>query len=246
MTTIVKIGSESLRDFEHSVKVDKLVREIAEKIHVGTNILLVTSWAVQFGRITHSWIHDKHVLAWIGWWPLTEAYRLKFSRHNIPTATYLATHADIEDDTSRADRFRKTIEDSWKNGVLPIVNENDALSTEEMQALGRGADNDKNAFLLAKLFRARMLVYITNTNGVWANVQDASTRIAEIQSMDLTDLYIQEICRGKSDIGTGGMASKLLIAREAAKMGIHTHIGDGIASGVRSQDTWGTNIFPIL
>ena len=117
------------------------------------------------------------------------------------------------------------------------MNENDALSTEEMQALGRGADNDKNAFLLAKLFRARMLVYITNTNGVWANVQDASTRIAEIQSMDLTDLYIQEICRGKSDIGTGGMASKLLIAREAAKMGIHTHIGDGIASGVRSQDT---------
>lgn len=192
--------------------------------------MLVTSGAVQFGREIRPDITDKHVLAGIGWGPLTEAYRKKFSEWRIPIATYLATHADIEDDSHRANRFRKTIESSWTNGVLPIVNENDALSTEEMQALGRGADNDKNAFLLAKLFQAKLLIYITNTNGVWQNSHDSTSRIASISPLKLTDFFIAKTCRGKSMNGTGGMASKLTIARDAAKIGIHTHIGDGIAS----------------
>lgn len=244
MSIIVKIGSESLKDFNESMKVHKLVQEIAEKIRKGTRILLVTSGAVQFGRDIRPDVTDKHVLAGIGWGPLTESYRKKFSQRRIPIATYLATHADIEDDSSRANRFRKTIENSWGNGVLPIVNENDALSTEEMQALGRGADNDKNAFLLAKLFQAKLLVYITNTNGVWQNPEDPTTRMASISPLKLTDFFIAKTCHGKSTAGTGGMASKLTIAREAAKIGIHTHIGDGIASGVRDQSSGGTNIFP--
>jgi glutamate 5-kinase len=74
------------------------------------------------------------------------------------------THADLEDSTERTDIFRRTISESWRQGILPIVNENDALSIEELDVLARGGDNDRNALLLAKLFEADQLILLTNTN----------------------------------------------------------------------------------
>lgn len=65
------------------------------------------------------------------------AYRQKFASQNIHVAGILVTHADIEEDSDRRDAFMSTIESSWKYGIIPIVNENDALSSEELEALKR-------------------------------------------------------------------------------------------------------------
>jgi glutamate 5-kinase len=105
------------------------------------------------------------------------SYRAKFHGYNTHIAGFLLTHADLEDNTGRRESFTTTIKQSWKEGIVPILNENDPLSVEELDALKRGGDNDKNALLLAKVFSAKELVLITNTNGVFANREDPDTRI---------------------------------------------------------------------
>ncbi len=164
MTTIVKIGTESLKHFETSQKVNTLVRDIAELIQTyKENVLLVTSGAVAFGRNNLPHIPDKHILATSGWTDLLSAYKKKFDDLGIHTGGILATHADIEDHEEKRKHLITLVNAMWQYQMLPIVNENDALSAEEMNQVVRGADNDKNALLLAKYFHAKNLIIISNT-----------------------------------------------------------------------------------
>lgn len=198
MTTIVKIGTESLDHFETSPKVNTLVRDIAELItSYKEQVLIVTSGAVGFGRKLRPEISDKHILASIGTAKLFSAYAQKFLDHNITIGTILATHSDIEDIEHRRIRLKETIQGLWDNKIIPIVNENDALSAEEMNEVPRGADNDKNALLLAKILSANNLVIISNTNGVLGNIEDSTSRIPTIPKELLTDEYIMQLCNTK-------------------------------------------------
>ena len=104
-----------------------------------------------------------------------------------------------------------------------------------MQALKRGADNDKNALLIARLIGAQVLYIITNTNGVYQELDNADSRIASISAKELTDGFIKKVTGGKSKNGTGGMQSKLEVAREAAQYGIETHVIDGVNSTLRGH-----------
>jgi glutamate 5-kinase len=121
-------------------------------------------------------------------------YAEKFRKRKIVTAQILPTHATLEDIESHRTQFVRTVNDILKAGVLPIINENDVLSTAEMQALGRGADNDKNALLVARYLSASDIVLITNTNGVYSNKDDASTRIKELSSGTITESWMDTIC----------------------------------------------------
>jgi glutamate 5-kinase len=117
-----------------------------------------------------------------------------------------------------------------------------------MQALKRGADNDQNAFLIARLIGAKALYIITNTNGVYQELDNADSRITSISFKELTDGFIKKIAGGKSKNGTGGMQSKLEVAREAAKVGIETYIINGTDSRLldhyRGNHYGGTIISP--
>lgn len=210
------------------------------------NIILVTSWAVQYGREVlwkqKSWDENKALLAAIGWDRLMWLYRKKFLSHGIHSAGFLLTHADIEDDFERSRLFRKTVHEAWKQWILVIVNENDALSVAKIDKEKRGEDNDRNALLLAQVFQANMLHLITNTNGVYRDHRDSSTRIATIGCSELTDDYINKLCSSKSATWTGWMHSKLMVAREAWVYGINTHIGNGIDSWIYDTHSWGTTI----
>jgi glutamate 5-kinase len=246
---VVKIGTESLIDFENSEKIQRLVDAIVTKTREWVKVLFVTSGAVDFWRKTLTrekalW-ENKAVLAAIGWDSLLWAYRRKFKEKWIDVAGFLVTHADIEDLVERRNAFVKNIESAWEMWIIPIVNENDALSSEELEALKRWADNDKNAFLLARLFRAKQLVLITNTNGVYRNIYDENTRISAIKSDELVPSLIEDLCpkESVSKTGTGWMASKLSIAYTAWFHGIHTHIWDGIESWLHDTYSWGTNIW---
>ena len=214
-TIIVKIGTESLEDFENSEKVNKLISDITQSIRNGVHVILVTSGSVGFGRKTlgvekHPQEH-KPSLAAIGWDVLMSSYRQKFSQHQIHVAGFLVTHADIADKSERRAMIQESIRTCLDQGILPIVNENDPLSIEEIDALGRGGDNDQNALLIAQCFQAQDLVLITNTNGVYGNPSDPLSRMAGIHSQDLSDDMITQLCAGKSTTGTGGMASKLRV-----------------------------------
>lgn len=150
----------------------------------------------------HSQEH-KPSLAAIGWDVLMHAYRQKFSQQGIHVAGFLVTHADIADKSERRVMIQESIRSCLDQGILPIVNENDPLSIEEIDALGRGGDNDQNALLIAQCFEAQDLVLITNTNGVYKNPSDPHSRIVDIQSHNLSEDMIVELCSGKSSTGTG-------------------------------------------
>lgn len=93
----------------------------------------------------------KQYLASIGQKALMQAYEEHFSRFGIFTGQVLLTHADIEDDSTRRESLLGVLKSHLMMGTLPIINENDTISTEEMQVLDQGTDNDQNAFLIAKL-----------------------------------------------------------------------------------------------
>lgn len=126
-------------------------------------------------------------------------YAEKFQKRKIVTAQILPTHATLEDIESHRTQFIRTVNDIIEAGVLPIINENDALSTAEMQALGRGADNDQNALLVARYLSASDIVLITNTNGFYSDKDDASTRIGKLSSGMMTDDWMDTICGEKSE-----------------------------------------------
>lgn len=244
---VVKIWTESLHNFENSGKICNLIKAIRKRAST-TDILLVTSGAVQFWRIalwkTKEPNENKQVLAGVGWHHLMSAYSERFSQAGLWVAGYLVTHANIEDNIAHANTLKETILGTWDEWLIPIVNENDPVSTEEMRQLQRWADNDKNALLLAKLFSAQMIVLITNTNGAYTDFCNPDTRIQKIGHSQLTPEYIWQICSGSSGVGTGWMASKLEIAHQAGILWMRTHICDGIHSWLHNQDWWWTTIFP--
>ncbi len=245
-TTIIKIWTESLSDFTSSKKIEILIELIAEKIQQWVHILLVTSWAVQYGRIVlwRQKLPDENtaLLAALGWDTLIWLYRQRFLSLGIHTAGFLLTHADIEDYPERRWILKETINEAWKQWMVVIVNEHDALSIAKIDRSKRGEDNDRNALMLSQVFGAMELYLITNTNGVYRDYRDSSTRIATIDHLDMTDIYIDELCWTQSTTWTGWMRSKLMVAREASESWISTHIGNGIDSGIHDTQSWGTTI----
>lgn len=123
------------------------------------------------------------------------------------------------------------LEGLWSFDALPILNENDFATPEEIVALGKGADNDKNAFLIARMVNAKHLAIVTNTNGVYRYADRSDSRIATLHASKLSDEDIARMCgKGRSDSGTGGMASKLTVARDAVNEGMTSHIFNGTDS----------------
>jgi glutamate 5-kinase len=121
------------------------------------------------------------------------AYKEHFKKHHIIIGQALATHADIEDYENHADSLLGVTKSHFEMRTLLILNENDTLSTEELIALDRGIDNDKNALLHAKLNKAKTLYIITNTNGVYKKKDDPNSWIPEIQYRELTNGYIERL-----------------------------------------------------
>lgn len=231
-TIIVKIWTESLNDFDQNVKVERMMSDIAALMSAKVRVILVSSWAVWEWRKTHDEIEREALLASI-WQPiLFEKYRQKFAKLHITAAQFLPAHAQIEDDSNYRQMAYDTISSALEFWIIPIVNENDPFSSYEMNALRRGADNDKNALIMAQLFYAKSIILITNTNWVYFDATKPDSRIPLIQSRSLTNEYIVSLCWAKSEKGTWGMNSKLLVWRKASKNSIITHICDGVTSGV--------------
>lgn len=231
-TIIVKVGTESLANFHTSVKVGNMVRDIARLMREKIRVVLISSGAVGCGKEILWWDKNNQVYASVGQPVLMGRYAEKFQKRKIVTAQILPTHATLEDIESHRTQFIRTVNDIIEAGVLPIINENDALSTAEMQALGRGADNDQNALLIARILGATDIILLTNTNGVYRDKNDSSSRIKILRAKTITDEWIHRVCGGKSASWTGGMQSKVIIGREFAKNGGVTHVCDGIHSTV--------------
>jgi len=225
---VVKVGTSTLlEDHELPTSTFELVGRSIKQIHDTYDVVLVTSGAIGFGiRETEmeqrpTQLPRLQALASIGQIGLMERWRQ--SVHYAVLGQVLVTAHELED-VSSASLLQKTFEAMWAMNVIPVVNENDAITNEEITF----GDNDKLAALIAVSIRARELILLTDQDGMYAQFgTPVQTHVREIAVTD-AETYVG---RQTTRHGTGGMASKLIAASIAQKGGVQPYI-----ASARQQD----------
>ncbi len=229
---VVKVGSAVLTD-EDGVDqrvVDNLADELSFLQESGREVLLVSSGAVAAGkkkihldRFPVHGIKEKQALAAIGQSCLMEKYDKAFGRNAKQIAQVLLTH----DDLANRDRYlniRNTLLTLLRFGVIPIINENDTVSVEEL----RFGDNDNLAALITNLIEADMLICLTDVLGLYDGDPALSEQARPVYTVaEITPQIEAMVGNTKSLQGTGGMLSKLKAAQKVAQRGGSSFIGPG-------------------
>ena len=236
--TVVKVGSSSLTEQGRLSpdRIDDLVDALAARRTAGGQVVLVSSGAIAAGiaplglRRRPRDLATQQAAASVGQQLLAERYAASFARYGLTVGQVLLT----ADDLHRRGHYRnaqRTMERLLALGVIPIVNENDTVATHEI----RFGDNDRLAALVAHLVQADALVLLSDVAGLFTDDPrrpDARV-IDEIASVD--DLAQVRIGRTGTDVGTGGMATKIEAAAIATGAGIPVlltdaaHVGAGLA-----------------
>ncbi len=230
---IVKVGSAVLtteKGLDPRV-VNRLADQIAGLHDRGLEIVLVTSGAVAAGRCvlgpeaaTGCMVHKQAASA-VGQSRLMHSYDEAFERYGKITAQVLLTR----DDLRSRERFlnaRNTMCRLLDWRVIPIVNENDTVAVQELKL--KFGDNDALAAMVANLIGADLIINLTSAAGVFDDnpLENPAARFVPCIE-DIADMNLQSMCRGKTGAGTGGMLSKLMAARRAARIGVATLIVSG-------------------
>lgn len=229
---VVKVGSAILTT-ENGIDqdvVDNLAKEIAFLRDSGREVILVSSGAVAAGKKKLHFkdefevsIKQKQALAAIGQSQLMHDYDEAFERYGYNIAQILLTHSDLSHRT-RYLNVRNTILTLFKFGVIPIINENDTVSTEELKF----SDNDNLGALLANLIEADMFICLTDVDALYDKNPITHPDAKAIYTVSEVDDKIQSmIGHSKSLLGTGGMGSKIKAAQMVAAGGASSFIGPG-------------------
>ena len=229
---VIKIGSALLTrpgDGLDLQRVSWLCGEIAQLRAQGKEVVLVTSGSVAAGMQELGWTKRPHALhllqsaASVGQMGLIQAYASACEQHNIHTAQILLTHTDLAD-RNRYLNARSTLNSLLELNVLPVVNENDTIANEEI----RFGDNDTLAAMTANLVEADVLVILTDQSGLFDADprQNLNAKLITASAANNSDLDSMA-GDSKGEFGRGGMATKLLAARRAARSGATTIIMSG-------------------
>ncbi|MCU7958740.1 MAG: glutamate 5-kinase [gamma proteobacterium symbiont of Bathyaustriella thionipta] len=250
---VIKIGSALLtndgRGLDHAALVG-WVEQMAQLCEMGHQLVLVSSGAVAEGLNRMGWkqrpqaLHDLQAAAAIGQMGLIQAYESSFRQYGLQAAQILLTH----DDLSNRQRYlnaRNTLRSLLALNVLPVVNENDSVATDEL----RFGDNDTLAALVANLVEADLLVLLTDQDGLF-NADPRSHSQAELISRKaVSAVELDRMAGGsKGGLGRGGMQTKLQAARLAARSGTPTVIAGGkqaaILTRIQAGEAIGTLLCP--
>ncbi len=229
-TVVVKVGSTLVANAERLTPrfgfMQRLLEDVARLRERGTNVILCSSGAVALGLKTvgetsqSAGISDKQAAAACGMPVLLNAYRQIGHEYGFEIGQVLLTLGDFEDHR-RFLNTRNTVFRLMEAGVMPIVNENDTITTEEI----RVGDNDRLAAKVAQMVDARDFVILTEVDGLYDRHpdQEGAKFISEV-----TDVApFMEATKGKSTLGTGGMTTKLMAANLAQEAGVTTYIAHG-------------------
>ncbi len=233
---VIKIGSALITDNGCGLKHDNLdnwVNQISTLRERGIDIVIVSSGAVAEGLTRLNWknrpniIHKLQAAAAVGQMGLIQAYETCFQKYNKQTAQVLLTHDDISNRT-RYLNARTSLNTLLQLGVVPIVNENDTVATDEI----RFGDNDTLAGLVANLIDAELLVLLTDQNGLYTSDprKDSSAELIEQAKAD--DESLEKYAGDSSNYGRGGMLTKLKAASIASKSNTQTIIASGNESSI--------------
>ena len=192
-------------------------------------VVLVSSGAVAEGMQRLGWkkrptaVNELQAAAAVGQMGLVQMYESCFSQHALHTAQVLLTHEDLAD-RKRYLNARSTLRTLLAMGVIPIINENDTVVTDEI----RFGDNDTLGSLVANLIEADALVILTDQAGLYSADPRKNPDAQFVQHAVAGDDTLEQMAGGAgSSVGTGGMLTKILAAKRAARSGAHTIIASG-------------------
>jgi len=229
---IIKVGSSILTDdgkgLDHEL-IGQWTQDIAELLANGKEVVLVSSGSIAEGLVRLGWderptaVNELQAAAAVGQMGLVQAYESQFKAFNRNTAQVLLTHDDISD-RRRYLNARATLSTLLEHGVVPIVNENDTVTTSEIK-LG---DNDTLAAQVANLVDADVLVLLTDQNGLYDKDPRNNPDAVLLERADASDPAVQQLAGPSGTaFGSGGMGTKVLAADRAAKAGTTTVVASG-------------------
>lgn len=231
---VVKIGSSSLNYEEtenlNFTKLEHLVRELCNLRNRGIDVCLVSSGAIAVGKQSLGLmerpkdISTKQACAAVGQARLMMIYQKLFSEYNQVAGQVLMTKNTMVNPVSR-ENAKNTFEELFRLGAIPIVNENDTVSTYEMQF----GDNDTLSAIVASLVGADLLILLSDIDGLFTDDPRKNKEATLIEVVEQMDVSIYSMAKSStgSDIGTGGMSTKLTAAKIATLSGADMIIANG-------------------
>ena len=229
---VVKVGTSTLAYDNGKInlqRMEKLVRVLSDLHNSGREVILVSSGAVGMGvgmigldeKPTD--LVKKQALAAIGQVGLLRLYQKFFDEYNLTVAQVLLTKDGIENSLRRKNA-RNTINELVDMGIIPVVNENDTVITDEIEF----GDNDTLSAAVATLIHADLLLILTNTDGVFTadpHIHHSAQKVPKVMkaSDDLKDIDLE----GSSKMGSGGIASKIAAAELCREHNVDVVISDG-------------------
>ena len=236
---VVKIGSSSLQhvstgDMDY-IKIEKLVRELCDLRNRGMDVCLVSSGAIAAGRKAIGLadrpkaLSTKQACAAVGQARLMMTYQKMFAEYNQTAAQVLITKYTILEETSRKNAHN-TFEELFRLGVIPIVNENDTVATHEIEF----GDNDTLSALVTSLTDADLLILLSDIDGLYTDDPRKNPQATLIECVEKLDESHKAMAKDStgSDVGTGGMSTKLTAAKIATMSGADMIIVNGQNVGI--------------
>ena len=231
-TLVIKVGSSLVTNEGRGLDAAAIARwaaQVAALRKLGKQCILVSSGAIAEGMQRLGWSKRPHAMnelqaaAAVGQMGLAQCYETCFREHGLATAQVLLTHADMAD-RERYLNARSTLRTLLKLGVIPVINENDTVVTDEI----RLGDNDTLGALVTNLVEADALVILTDQAGLFDADPRQNPRATLIAEARAGDARLETIASGAgSSLGKGGMLTKVLAAKRAARSGAHTVIASG-------------------
>jgi len=248
---VIKFGSALITNEGRGLNVDSMdqwTRQISQLCEAQREVSLVSSGAVAEGMSRLGWssrpaaLHELQAAAAVGQMGLVQAYQAHFQRYGYQAAQVLLTHEDLSD-RKRYLNARSTLRTLLQLGVIPVVNENDTVATDEI----RFGDNDTLAGLVANLIEADLFVILTDQAGLFERDPRQYPDAPLIREAAVNDPRLTGYAAGSGgQLGRGGMATKLIGAKRAARSGTATIIAPGREPGVLTRIAAGEQLGTLL
>ncbi len=229
---VVKVGSSLVTNQGRGLDHEALARWAQQVSRIrgqGREVVLVSSGAIAEGMQRLGWkrrphaLHELQAAAAVGQMGLVQGYESCFRTHGLHTAQVLLTHEDMADRT-RYLNARSSLRTLLTLGVIPIVNENDTVVTDEI----RFGDNDTLGALVTNLLEADALIILTDQEGLYTNDPRRDPQATLVSDAVAGDPRLEQMSGDAgSSIARGGMLTKVLAAKRAARSGAHTAIASG-------------------
>lgn len=250
---VVKIGSSLLTKGGKGLDktaIAQWVEQMASLRKLGIDVILVSSGSVAEGvwrlglKARPTTLHELQAAAAVGQMGLVRVFDDTFQQHDLHASQVLLTH----DDLSNRQRYlnaRSTLLTLLQFGVVPVINENDTVATEEI----RFGDNDTLAALVANLVEADLLLILTDQQGLFTADPSIHTDATLISQINVNDERLESMAgESRSGLGRGGMSTKVSAARLAARSGAATVIAAGatnnVIQAILNGDVIGTHFLP--